>query len=349
MMKNSVEYFFKKGFLLTPDVVKFIDKMNVEFTSYNPPQNKLVLDIKDFEEGCDCVEIVKHLIKIPKEVSTQDFIKFYTSKYEKMKDVIQSRIEKEFVSLKEIKGDGWIIARVRKIKNHSLELEDLTGEGLFFGEFPDLDVDDVCCFRVENQKIKQILFPDVPLREPTKSKGRCCFIGDLHLDEAPYKKFEKFLQWFKTSGIKYLIVCGDVGDKSCFTAFIEKYIPDRKVFIIPGHDKPYPSLAETYLGKNIISLSNPSIIKINNIIVLVIHKFSKQYLKKRYLGKTKTVLNEDYLTLDIVPDIVHYGHDHKPFTSNYKSITLVNAGSLLTEFSPILIDFFTRETKQLSF
>ena len=71
-------------------------------------------------------------------------------------------------------------------------------------------------------------------------------------------------------------------------------------------------------------------------------------LKKRYLGESKTILPEDYLVLDVVPDIVLHGHTKNPEVSNYKSVTIINAGSPLTDFRPIVIDLPTREVEQIN-
>jgi predicted phosphodiesterase len=68
-------------------------------------------------------------------------------------------------------------------------------------------------------------------------------------------------------------------------------------------------------------------------------------LNKRYIGKDKTkfIFDKDYLVLEEVPDIVVFGHTHNPNIINFKSITLVNPGSLLTEFKPVVIDLSTRD------
>lgn len=88
-------------------------------------------------------------------------------------------------------------------------------------------------------------------------------------------------------------------------------------------------------------------VELNNIKILLVHDFNLSMLKKRYLGKSKDILEEDYLVLDEVPDIVHCGHTHEPFVRNYKSVTIVNSGSPLTEFRPVVVDFNTRAVEQV--
>jgi predicted phosphodiesterase len=70
-------------------------------------------------------------------------------------------------------------------------------------------------------------------------------------------------------------------------------------------------------------------------------------LRRRHLGPSEEVLESDFLVIDCLPDIVAYGHDHKPLVNNYKATTLVNPGSLLTQAVPIVVDFKTREWKPI--
>jgi DNA polymerase II small subunit/DNA polymerase delta subunit B len=98
----------------------------------------------------------------------------------------------------------------------------------------------------------------------------------------------------------------------------------------------------------IIGLSNPSVVEINGINILLTHNFSVSMLKKRYLGKPKRITEEDYLTIDEVPDIVLFNHHQDAQVTNYKSITIVNPGSLLAGTNVTVIDLATREVQQLS-
>jgi len=197
-------------------------------------------------------------------------------------------------------------------------------------------------------KIK-IMYPDIPLRPPAKGSGKACFISDLHLNESPIADTERFFSWLEKQEIPYLFIAGDTGDIEKLRGLIDQYCYEKTVFIIPGNidSDEYPQLPVDIKGKNIVSLSNPSMIELNNIKILLMHKADITMLKKRYLGKSKQILPEDYLVLEEVPDIVHHGHTHEPLITNYKSITLVNSGSVLTEFKPAVIDFSTHDLGQL--
>ncbi len=70
-------------------------------------------------------------------------------------------------------------------------------------------------------------------------------------------------------------------------------------------------------------------------------------LKKRYMGKSRAIFDEDYLVLDEVPDIVHTGGEDASVT-NYKSVTLVSSGAVLREFRPIVVDFATRDVEKVN-
>lgn len=193
--------------------------------------------------------------------------------------------------------------------------------------------------------VKKIIYPDIPLRQPTVGTGKACFISDLHLNESPLNDFLVFLQWFEKQDIKYLFVAGDIGDIPVFEKNINEHCYGKKVFVIPGNvdSGDYPQPAHNYESRFITALSNPSMVEINGIKILVIHKMDIDMLKKRYLGRSKTIMPEDFLVLDEVPDIAHCGHTHESQITNYKSITIVNSGSLLSNFRPVVVDFSTRE------
>jgi len=363
MQKSDIiNAFLEKGKLLTPKAIEFLEGKNIE--------SFLVEDYKEsiLDEPTlslhDNIRIIKTLTEKKKEITTQDFINFYKSKYEKMRNIITQRLQKDFTSLNKLdsaRKEVHIIGIVKDMKKRDnkiiVELEDMTTTiPVLFDEIGDLELDDVVAvMAIAAGKIlygKKILWPDIPLRQPTKGFGKACFISDLHLDEAPEQDFMKFIEWFARQDIKYLFVAGDVGDDKLFEKAIESYCTNKKIFMIPGNmDKAekdeYPQLPRKYESKRITALSNPAIIEINGIKILMIHNITLDMLKKRYLGKSKTILNEDYLALEEIPDIVHCGHTHEAQVQNYKSVTIVNSGSLLTEFRPVVVDFETRDVEQI--
>ncbi len=358
--QGTIEAFFKKGKLLTPEALRYMENKDVEgFLSDN---YDLIVDVEDLLAREDKIHIIRNITEKKTEVTTADIVRFYNSKYEKMKNIIISRLQKNFVSINKLdayRQEVFVIGIVRDIKDNegkkNVELEDSTGAvtAVFESkETEDLELDDVVAVQgIAAGKVifgKKILFPDVPLRQPTKGSGKACFISDLHLDEAPKQDLEKFLRWFEGQDAKYLFVVGAVGDMDTFESLIDSYCRNKKVFASLNKDEDeFPSLPVAFKSKNIISLSNPAMVEINGVKILVINNFDIKMLKKRHLGNIKPTLEEDLMALEELPDIVHCGHSHEASITNYKSTTIVNAGSLLTSFRPILVDFATRECMQV--
>jgi len=85
-------------------------------------------------------------------------------------------------------------------------------------------------------------------------------------------------------------------------------------------------------------------VEVGGMKVMLSSNISIQKLKKRHIGKSNTILPEDYLVIEDVPDIVHYSAN-EPTIQNYKSITLVSAGNPQGRFAPVVIDFATREAQ----
>jgi DNA polymerase II small subunit len=360
--KEIVKRFFGKENLLTPKALSFMESQDTE--TIEGDFTDIVLTEKTFVAG---ERIIKNLSEKLNEIKTEDFIRFFSSKYEKMKNIITERLQKNFVSLNKTdssRNEVYSIGIVKEIKEKNnkqiIELEDPTATKpiIYDSTIEGVDLDDVIAVRAiaagDVLYGKEVLFPDIPLRQPAKGSGKACFISDLHLEESATSDLERFFNWFYQQNIPYLFVAGDISTKKErteeFEKLVERYCFNKKIFIIPGNvdDPEYPQLAIDFKNRNIISLSNPAMVEINGIKVLLIHQFDLSMLKKRYLGKSNVILKEDYLVLDHVPDIVHCGHTHQPLVMNYKSVTIVNSGSLLAEFKPVVVDFSTREVEQVS-
>ncbi|MDI6721904.1 MAG: metallophosphoesterase family protein, partial [Candidatus Aenigmarchaeota archaeon] len=329
-MQEIVKRYFERGFLLTPEALDFIGK-NKE--NYDIAAKDFIIDARSFILN-DEIRIIKNFQEKKGEITTEDFVKFYTSKYEKMKNIITSRIQKDFISLNKLdsmRSEAYIIGIVREIKDDNgkkiLDIEDMTTSiPVIFSaeEVQDVEVDDVIAIHaVTGGKVlfgKKVIFPDIPIRQPAKGNGKGCFVSDLHFDEAPDKDIEKFFSWLERSDIKNIFVAGDIGDKNVLETFAARNT-GKRFFVIPGNKegRDYPQIPLEVSAKNITSLSNPSLIEINGIKILMVHSASVLMLKKRYLGKPKTIAPDDYLVMDEVPDVLHCGHSHQAQIINYKS------------------------------
>ena len=348
-----VSEFFKHGHLLTDEALKIIEETGVE----EPLSRKLPL-IVDSRDLYTPYKILMNLTYKKKEITREDFVRFYGSKYEKMKQIIISRIPKSFVSLNKIdstRNEVHVIGIVKEIKENekkTVELEDTTTTmPVILDDIDDLELDDVVAIKaVAGGKVlfgKKIIYPDIPLRDPTKGTGKACFVSDLCLDESSPKDIEAFFEWFSQQDIQYLFVSGKLGSKELFKDYVDRYCYIKTVFVI-ADDSEYPNIPQTFESSRIVSLSNPAMVELGGLKVLMAQKADIKMLKKRYLGKSNIILDEDYLVLTEVPDIVHYGNSDQPYTTNYKSVTLVNSGSLLGEFKPIVIDFASRDVEKIS-
>ncbi len=195
------------------------------------------------------------------------------------------------------------------------------------------------------------------------------------------------------SNVRYLIVAGDIVDgigvyphqdkeltiKDIYKQYEEAArlfgeIDDVQIIITPGnHDagrlaEPQPAIPEEYAGdlyklKNVKFASNPSVVGLDGINVLIYHGRSfddfamtvkgmshqntdiimKELLEKRHLapiyGERTPLASEveDHMVIEEVPDVLHTGHVHINSYKKYKGIHLVNSGTFQsqTEFQKI--------------
>ena len=347
--EQIVTEFFKRGHVLTEDALRLIEEKGIP----DNPRLPAIVRAADLELP---YKILKNITARKTQLATEDFVKFYNSKYEKMRDIITARVPKDYISLNKIDGtrnEVHVIGIVRDIREKEgrkvVDLEDKTATVPVIFEAADLDdveLDDVVAVRaVSGGKVlfgKKIIFPDIPLRASVKGTGKACFVSNLHVDEAPTRDVEHFFEWFAQQEIHYIFVAGGTGDAAAFERLVERYWYNKTVFIISDGNE-YPALPETYRSSKIIPLSNPAMVELNGIKILVAKHGTQTALKKRHLGRTGAITDEDLLVMDEVPDIMHTGGSDAPSVTNYKSVTIVNAGSLLGEFKPAVVDFATRE------
>ena len=149
-----------------------------------------------------------------------------------------------------------------------------------------------------------------------------------------------------------------------------KKVPDSiKIICIPGnHDAcrqalPKPPIPEEFakplydLSDRIIMLGDPSQIRVDGVSVLLTHGDSqddlvtsipgvsyrepaasmRELLKKRHLApiygnKTELApLRTDWMVIDQVPDIVHFGHAHHNAVDVYRGVLMINSGTFQSQ------------------
>ena len=221
-------------------------------------------------------------------------------------------------------------------------------------------------------------------------------IGSLTFLEDAFQKFIDWInceygneeQRKVAEDIKYLIVAGDIvdgigvypnQDKELSIKDIRKQYDeaarflgnirsDIKIIITPGnHDasrlaEPQPAVPEEYAEslyklKNVEFVSNPSVVSLDGINVLIYHgesfnelpmaikglsyekneQMMEELLRKRHLapiyGERTPLASEleDYLVIEHVPDIFHTGHIHINSYKKYNGIHLINSGTFQTQ------------------
>ena len=192
------------------------------------------------------LKIVKSFKASPKKVDVVDFLKYFNSKYKKIKDFLikrASNLGKDLISIDNLtdKNEYAVIAMVRDIEQRGDFLvgviEDLTGEIRFkvntkeVKDAIELVPDDVALF-VGRKKgktfyIDRIIFPDIPNNSVKWLKDYgvnediyAVVLSDVHVGSKLFLKdrFTKFIEWLNGKNNKYfgkigyVIVSGDLVD-----------------------------------------------------------------------------------------------------------------------------------------
>src|SRR3989338_7904268 len=121
--ESIVKAFFEKNKLLTPGALEAV-KDGYQELSRN--FSGLVLDVQDFH----AFRVLKNIEKQRTEITTEDFISYYKSKYEAMKKIITERISEAFVSLNNVDKESFVIGMVKSVHEKQgkklIRLEDMT-------------------------------------------------------------------------------------------------------------------------------------------------------------------------------------------------------------------------------
>ncbi len=192
------------------------------------------------------LKVVKSFKANPKKVEVVDFLKYFKSKYKKIKEFLMQRasnLGKDLISIDNLTGNNEyaVIAMVRDIEQRGDFLvgiiEDLTGEIKFkvnlkeVKEAIELVPDDVALF-VGKKKgktfyVEKIVFPDIPNNSVKWLKDYgvnediyAVVLSDVHVGSKLFLKdrFTKFIEWLNGRNNKYfgkigyVIVSGDLVD-----------------------------------------------------------------------------------------------------------------------------------------
>ncbi|MAG02749.1 hypothetical protein CMI42_05410 [Candidatus Pacearchaeota archaeon] len=366
------------------------------------------------------VKIISSPVINPRKLEVQDFVKYFRSRYNFMKSILQERKELEgLISIDKITGnkDFSIIGivtskRVTKNKNIILEVEDLTGKAKLLISFnkeelyeksKEILLDDVIGFKCNGNRdflfVNDFFYPDSFLKEKKKldEEVYAIFISDIHIGSKNFLEdnFNKFIDWLNgrdcdekqkkvLKKIKYMFVVGDsidgVGvypgqEKDLLVKDIKqqyeilgnfyKKIPSHISIIqcAGQHDavrvaEPQPPIGDDF-GEilheipNLSLVSNPSLVEIEGIQVLMYHGASmhgiineieelrmnnahatparvvKHMLLRRHLAPThgSTIYipdEDDFMMIRDVPDVITTGDLHKTDISTYNNVLIIS-------------------------
>lgn len=356
-----------------------------------------------------------------------DLNKYFNSRYEKLRKIIQQN--PEFKSVNDLKTTKQAIDQLHSIgivnsisntKNGHviIEIEDPTGDGSvivlkddedLIAESKNLVKDEVIGITGSTNgnliKADDIVHPGVQRFNTSDDKEMdfsIAFISDVHIGSKQFDSnaFNRFIKWVNgnegdedlANSLRYLVIGGDLVDgigiypnqekeleiKDIYGQYEEAArllgdITDIPIILSPGnHDatrlaEPQPAITEKYAKdlcnqKNIEMVSNPSVVDLDGVKVVVYHgrsfddmvmamnlthadtdEIMKLLVEKRHLAPIygeRTALAsefEDYMVLDEVPDVIHTGHVHINSYAKYKGIHLLNSGTFQkqTEFQKV--------------
>ncbi|MCI5866709.1 MAG: DNA-directed DNA polymerase II small subunit [Methanosphaera sp.] len=356
-----------------------------------------------------------------------DLNKYFNSRYEKLRKIIQQN--PEFKSVNDLKTTKQAIDQLHAIgivnsisntKNGHviIEIEDPTGDGSvivlkddedLIAESKNLVKDEVIGITGSTNgnliKADDIVHPGVQRFNTADDKEMdfsIAFISDVHIGSKQFDSnaFNRFIKWVNgnegdedlANSLRYLVIGGDLVDgigiypnqekeleiKDIYGQYEEAArllgdITDIPIILSPGnHDatrlaEPQPAITEKYAKdlcnqKNIEMVSNPSVVDLDGVKVVVYHgrsfddmvmamnlthadtdEIMKLLVEKRHLAPIygeRTALAsefEDYMVLDEVPDVIHTGHVHINSYAKYKGIHLLNSGTFQkqTEFQKV--------------
>ena len=237
---------------------------------------------------------------------------------------------------------------------------------------------------------QQIINPGV-LRVPEKEMDfGIVFLSDVHIGSLTFLEdaFTRFIDWINcdygteeqrrvAEDVKYLIIGGDIVDgigvypnqekELAIKDITEQYNEaarflgnvrsDIKIIIAPGNHDASRVAKALYELDNVEFISNPGVVSLDGINVLIYHGRSfddlvmavkeftherndllmEELLQKRHLapiyGERTPLASEleDYLVIDEVPDVFHTGHVHINTYRRFKGIHMINSGTFQTQ------------------
>ena len=432
LINELIEYIEENGkdqYIITTQTIKNYQDRERQRIHESIKENPVTKKIRE-EQETPYEIMVDTTNKSYTDGDISDLNKYFNSRYEKLKKIIQEN--PEYAKINNIRDTKTaiqnlkIIGIVNKVntskKGHRImELEDPTGTNnvLILKDYEEMMAESETIVKDEVIGISgstsngdiiradELVFPGVQRRLSDKKMDfSIVFISDVHIGSKQFDEdaFNRFIKWINgnygdekqqelANDVKYLVIGGDLVDgigvypsqekelkiKDIYEQYGEAErllgdVTDIPIILSPGnHDatrlaEPQPAITEKYAEglykqKNIEMVSNPSLVKLDDIVVQVYHgksfddivmamsgythadtdKLMKMLLDKRHLspiyGERTPLASEfeDHMVMEEVPDILHTGHVHINSYTKYKGIHMINSGTFQkqTEFQKI--------------
>lgn len=322
-----------------------------------------------------------------KKISISDYSNMLMKYYDAKKRLLMSRVDgTKLLSInKTQKQKAFVLICMVKEKDNiekSADVEDPTGTTVVYFEdatdFENLLENDVvalsCESSAEGIKVKQIMWPDVPLKRSinkTKERIYCLFISDFHMDSKKFseERYEKFVKRIENIDKEinyrtmYVFILGGISQRKEDVEKLFNTLPKNsfKIFLRSNKDATIENRSDLLVS------SSPTMLEIEGIKFLLCLGAELYYYKKVWRGSGSDIMinvlkrrdlgffredeelffpSKDSL-MDQVPDIFVSGNFASPSTINYKGVTLLTTGSL--EQNPVFwaADLKTREINKL--
>jgi DNA polymerase II small subunit len=213
---------------------------------FNKYKNRVDCFLSSYNKTESGVEVLKNIKGNSGKIEAGDFVSYFRSRFEVLKDILIKKGELEnFSSIRRIGKDNGVFCiigmiynkRVTKNKNLLLEVEDLTGRSVvlinkenkeLFVRAQGLLLDDIVAFRVSGSEkmlfTSDFIYPDAKLeKERFGDKDEfIAFVSDFHVGSNKFLEgnLMRFVSWLngevgdsrqKTMALKvrYLIIGGD--------------------------------------------------------------------------------------------------------------------------------------------
>ncbi|HIH14900.1 MAG: DNA polymerase II small subunit [archaeon GW2011_AR17] len=321
------------------------------------------------------IEIVDSYVDKPKKREVKDFVGYMKCRYASLKRFLLQRTElqgaisinkaltknqKEAVAL-----IGFVYKKEQtKNGNYILEIEDPTGIiKVLIGNkneellkvMDELVLDEVIGIVGTMGDglvyVKEIIFPDIPMKEYKKAKDDVCvaFISDLHVGSKMFAKdeFEKFIDWLNllygsdeqkelAQKVKYLVISGDLIDG------VGIYPGQEKELSISDIYGQYDALAK-YLGslrgdiKIVLCGGNHDALRLSEPQP----PLSKEFAASLYALKNITIVSNPAMVRihDMFDILIYHGYCFDYYMNNVESLR--NAGAY--DASDMMMEFVLKK------